>query len=132
MAPANDSYVLDTHGLVWYLTDDAKLSSHAGSIIERAERGDSTIVIPTIVLAELLTIVEKRRAPIEMNGILDWMIRSEGVLVYPFDVMIFAELLHIGHGLDLHDRIIAATAGRLSVPVITRDPALASVVHAIW
>ena len=129
---ATETYIVDTHALAWYLTEDAKLSGVAASIIERGEQGDLTIVIPTIVLAELLTIVEKKRAPLAMNAILDWMISSRGVTVRSFDLAIFAELLRVSDELDLHDRIIAATANLYGVPVITRDPALGNVVRAVW
>ncbi|MEX1255130.1 MAG: PIN domain-containing protein [Dehalococcoidia bacterium] len=132
MTTTSDTYIIDTHALVWYLTDDAKLSEQAASIIERSEHGDLTIAIPTIVLAELLTIVEKKRAPLAMPRVLDWMISNTGVVVYSFDLMVFAELVRIGGGLDLHDRIIAATATRYGVPVITRDPALRNAVRAVW
>jgi PIN domain nuclease of toxin-antitoxin system len=132
MTTAPNTYVIDTHALVWYLTDDAKLSEEAASIIEKSERGDPTVVIPTIVLAELLTIVEKKRVPLAMTTVLDWMIAGRGVVVFPFDLMIFAELLRFREGLDLHDRIIAATASRFRAPVITRDPALIRVVPTLW
>ncbi len=49
MTTAPNTYVVDTHALVWYLTDDMKLSEEAAAIIEKSERGDPTVVIPTIV-----------------------------------------------------------------------------------
>jgi PIN domain nuclease of toxin-antitoxin system len=132
MTTGPDVYVIDTHALVWYLTDDRKLSGQVASIIERGERGEVTIVIPTIVLAELLTIVEKKRAALNMQKILDWMISSKGLLVDSFDLNIFAELLRLSGELDLHDRIIAATANRYNAPVLTQDPALSRAVRAVW
>jgi len=47
-------YVTDTHGLVWYLTGDEKLSKSARQVFENAESGEDIIVIPSIVLAEIL------------------------------------------------------------------------------
>lgn len=132
MTTVPETFVLDTHALVWYLTDDAKLSARAASLIEQSERGGLNMVIPTIVLAELLTIVEKKRVPLAMTTILDWMIACAGVLVSPLDLLVFAEMLRIGHGLELHDRIIAATANQYGVQVITRDPALSTTVQTVW
>ncbi len=95
-------------------------------------RGEAKIVIPTIVLAELLTIVEKKRAALEMEKVIDWMISISKLRVEAFDLGIFAELLHMGAELDLHDRIIAATGARHGAPVLTQDPQLSAAVRAIW
>ncbi|TAK65299.1 MAG: PIN domain-containing protein [Dehalococcoidia bacterium] len=132
MTTARETFVVDTHALVWYLTDDKKLSAKAASLIEQSERGGVKMVIPTIVLAELLTIVEKKRVPLAMTTVLDWMIACPGVLVSPLDLLVFAEMLRMGQGLELHDRIIAATANQYAVHVITRDPALSAAVRTVW
>ena len=51
-------YVVDTHSLVWYLTDDNKLSDNVIQILDQKDSSD-TIIVPTIVLAEILYINKK-------------------------------------------------------------------------
>ncbi len=53
------SYVVDTHAFIWYLI--GKLPEEADSIFRSAEEGESTIYVPTIVLAECLYLVENKK-----------------------------------------------------------------------
>jgi len=62
-------YLADTHALVWYLTSDHRLGRKASQVFIDSENGKYPIVIPSIVLAELLSISEKRRSPLDFLGI---------------------------------------------------------------
>lgn len=53
--------VADTHTIIWYLYDDARLSSTARTWIEDAAAADEQIVISTITLAEMVYLIEKGR-----------------------------------------------------------------------
>ncbi len=55
------NYVADTHALLWYLTDDNRLSKAANGVFEETESGEHLIIIPTIVLVESLDVIEKKR-----------------------------------------------------------------------
>ena len=57
MKPAVN-YVTDTHALLWWFTDSPKLSLEAGEIFNLCERGEIIIFIPSIVIAELISIQE--------------------------------------------------------------------------
>lgn len=48
-------YVTDTHPLVWYFTEDPQLSQNALFIFEKS-LDEGSIIVPTIVLAELMHI----------------------------------------------------------------------------
>ena len=54
-------YVTDTHALIWYLTGNAKLSVKAKNIFQKADIGIHQIIIPSIVLIEMVYLVEKER-----------------------------------------------------------------------
>jgi predicted nucleic acid-binding protein len=58
--------VVDTHVAVWYLNDDSSLSEPAANALDDATFSRDPIVIPTIVLVELIYLVEKRRLPQEV------------------------------------------------------------------
>ena len=48
-----DTYVADTHSLIWFVSEDDRLSKRAGRILEQAEESKIEVLIPTIVLAEI-------------------------------------------------------------------------------
>jgi predicted nucleic acid-binding protein len=49
-------FVVDTHALLWHLTEDDKLGRKAKEVLDDADRGERTIIVPTMVLAESLFI----------------------------------------------------------------------------
>jgi PIN domain nuclease of toxin-antitoxin system len=51
--------VSDTHSLLWYLNDSAKLSADALAAFEKAETDGQPIYVPAIVLVEIRYLVEK-------------------------------------------------------------------------
>jgi predicted nucleic-acid-binding protein len=50
-------FVADTHSLLWYMSEDARIGKRAKSKFDLAEKGDAFIAIPTIILAETLHIL---------------------------------------------------------------------------
>jgi len=53
--------VADTHTVIWYLYDDARLSPAARTWIEDAAAAGEQIAISTITLAEMIYLIEKGR-----------------------------------------------------------------------
>jgi predicted nucleic acid-binding protein len=51
-------HVTDTHSIVWYFTDDTRLSRRALDVFEKTIR-EGVIIIPTVVLAEIMYIAGK-------------------------------------------------------------------------
>ncbi|HEY9703995.1 MAG TPA: hypothetical protein V6C58_16215 [Allocoleopsis sp.] len=60
-------YVLDTHGLLWFLTQSPKISLLARQILRDAENSSKQVFIPTIVLAELDNIIRKKGLDLTIN-----------------------------------------------------------------
>jgi len=54
-------YVTDTHALIWHLTGNLKLSQKAKDIFNKADDGMLQIIIPSIILIEMVYLVEKDR-----------------------------------------------------------------------
>jgi PIN domain nuclease of toxin-antitoxin system len=129
--------VLDTHSLVWYLLGSQRLSSTAGHEIDAClERGDS-LKVASVSLVELIYLVEKKRLPeivkARLAELLD--IPDAGVLVVPLDRQIADTVSAIDRSSvpDMPDRIIAATALYLDLPVVTRDGKIrSSNIRTIW
>lgn len=132
------AYVTDTHALIWHLTADAQLSAVCREIFEAADRGEGTIWIPAIVLVETVYLAEKARFPsalvTQMLNLVDPP--SAGYTVAPLDAGVVRSLAAIDRSdvPDMPDRIVAATALKLGVPLLTRDRKirLALGPQAIW
>ena len=128
------TFVVDTHALVWYLDGDVRLSKAAESHLDDPA---ASLVIPTIVLAEVRHLFGKRRIPISFEDVVDAIEGDPRCVVYPFD---FVCVQALDDRLDLHDGIIAATAVVFrdsvdsSTALVTRDSAMraAGIVATIW
>lgn len=117
--------VADTHTVVWYLYDDARLSPTARTWIEDAAAADEQIAISTITLAEMVYLIEKGRIDAAaLTRLIAALNAADAVLVeVPFDRHVAQAMTRVARTEvpDLPDRIIAATALHLDIPVISRD-----------
>ncbi len=126
-------YIADTHALFWFLTNDSKLSRRVLKIFEEAEEGNFTIIIPSIVLAELMYILEKKDLREKFKEVIEILKESETYEIYPLDMEIIERTFEIESVKELHDRIIIATAQLLACVVITKDKEIVkSGVEFIW
>jgi hypothetical protein len=61
------NFVTDTHALVWYFTDDLRLSKKASEAFEQTT-DEGIIIVPSIVLAEIIFISKKGRITLTLFG----------------------------------------------------------------
>ncbi len=128
------TFVLDTHALVWYLDGDKRLSVAAEAAMDDPS---ASLVIPTIVLAEVRYLFGRGRIPISFGDVVAAIEGDARCVVYPFD---FACVEAIDERLNLHDAIITATAVVFrdsvdsSTALVTRDEEIrdSSVVKTLW
>jgi PIN domain nuclease of toxin-antitoxin system len=131
------SVVVDTHAIVWYLANDARLSAQAADALDSASREGGLIYIPSICLVELTYLVEKGRLPSIARERLVQALDDPSVAcqLAPLDRMVADALERIDRQEipDLPDRVVAATAMALRVALISRDGKIrASKVQTIW
>jgi PIN domain nuclease of toxin-antitoxin system len=129
--------VADTHALIWYLQNDSQLSSVADAFLAATEAAGDQIAISSITLAEVVYLVEKGRLlPAVLTRIIEALERQPTALVeIPIDRSIVAAMARIPRAdvPDLPDRLIAATALALGIPVVSRDRKIrSSLVPTIW
>ena len=127
------NYVTDTHSLVWYFTDDQRLGKRALKIFESTVKAGQ-IIVPTVVLAEILYIAKKDRIPL---GFEETVARIEALANFEIasldlDVLRIADT--IDAPLEMHDRLITATAIHYGAALITRDDQItkSKAVKTIW
>ena len=127
-------YVVDSHALLWFITEDKRLSSVAEQILDRAEVGEVMVFVPTIVLAEINNIVRKKNLEITIEEILDRIEQGDGLAIAAFDLTVFQTMLRLPQNWEIHDRIIAATAVYSEAKLITRDEVLrnADEIETLW
>ena len=128
------NFVTDTHALLWWFVDSPKVSSKAAEIFEKCESGENVIFIPSIVLAEALSIFEKKRVPFDLRRLLKRTEESENFAIIPFDYPILQKMIDLKDVPELHDKIIVSTAKYLNVPLITKDRSIQTLpsVRTIW
>ncbi len=62
---------------------------------------------------------------------LDWVLTHPSFVVVDFDLATLQVMTSLD-SIEIHDRIIAATARLLAAVVITRDPLLAGATRTFW
>jgi PIN domain nuclease of toxin-antitoxin system len=129
----SNSYVTDTHSLIWYFTENPRLSRKALKVFEKTVK-EGTIIVPTVVLAEIMFIAKKGRITMTFSETVQRLEVSENFVITPLDLDILNTADKIGHDLEMHDRLIAATALFLDVPLITKDEVIkgSGICKVIW
>ena len=96
--------------------------------------GEVIIIIPTIVLAEVIDIAEKKRISIDYEELIDKIEENSSFEIYPLDINVLRMLKDVPNIYELHDKIIVATAKLLDAKVITKDVDIqnSKLVETIW
>ncbi len=129
--------VADTHAIIWYIFGDVRLSTIARDAINQIAGDGDQVAFSSITLAEIVYLSEKGRiSPLTLERLLTAVDTTDAVLIeVPFDRNIAQalQLVERTQVPDLPDRIIAATALYLGVPLISRDRKIKlSPVPTIW
>jgi len=131
------SVVADTHAVIWYMLGSEKLSSKARDTLDEvAQRGDS-IYVTSISVVEVGYLVEKGKLPEVAFEDLIKALEDSGSVLKPvsLDMGVALTIRHVSRDTvpDMPDRIIAATALHMNLPLVTRDSRIqAAGIRVIW
>ena len=115
----------DTHAVIWYLLDSARLSPTALAKLESCREDGVKVGVASISIVEMVYLVDKGRVPPKAISLLLEGIEPPLSLleVVPLTQSIALAVREVPRERipDLPDRVIAATALHMEVPLITRD-----------
>jgi PIN domain nuclease of toxin-antitoxin system len=125
--------LLDTHALLWWLTDDRRLSRRARKVIADPK---STVLVSSASAWEMATKLRlgKLRDPDGAVPRLPAILLERGLVELPVTVAhaIEAGLLPAQHR-DPFDRMLAAQSRSEGAPLVTNDPAFGDYgIRIVW
>ncbi len=129
--------IADTHAIIWYLLDSPRLSASALAQFEACRTDGIRVGVASISIVEIVYLVDKGRIPAETIPLLEKGLQQRPSLleIVPLTQSIALAVQQVSRGQvpDLPDRVIAATALHLDVPLISRDRKIElSDVRTIW
>jgi PIN domain nuclease of toxin-antitoxin system len=130
--------VVDTHAIVWYFCSPEKLANDASIAFDRAINNGYPIYISAISIVEITFLVEKNRLPqVALDQLIENLADPDvGLVIVPMDILVAKTLAKIPRETvpEMCDRIIAATALYLGLPLVTKDHKIRNldVIQTIW
>lgn len=119
------AYVADTHIMLWALSQSPRLSVVAKTALQQAEATQSPVYIFALSLVELRYLIEKGSFVEQDYQICMQALNDPAIVLTlaPLDMPIAQALASIPRAVvpDMPDRIVAATALALGLPLISAD-----------
>lgn len=125
---------VDTHALVWYLTGDKRLGKTAKKFLDTLDTSENKLIISVVVLMEVLVMFEKKRVNFTWEEFEGKISQFPNTIIYPIGLDVLEKMRSIRNKLELHDRIIVATAQLHSGHLISKDSEIVKVneINVIW
>lgn len=126
--------VVDTHSLIWYLSDPKRLGRKARRHLAAVDRGTAKALIPAIVLVELALVREAGRrviGPVEVEAAIA---ANPNLEILPLDLAQSKEFVLLSSCEDPFDRMIVAAARVVAAPLLTVDERITSsgLANVVW
>ena len=101
----------------------------AAQIFKQCEEGETVVFVPSIVIAEALSIFDKKRVAFDFRKLLTKITASENYVIVSLDISILKKMIDLKDISELHDKIIVSTTKYLNLPLITKDSVLQKLSH---
>ncbi|MCL0056689.1 PIN domain-containing protein [Dehalococcoidia bacterium] len=134
MNPNLPLYVIDTHSLLWHFLDSPRLGPRAADVLSRVEKGEAKILIPIIVMAEIVFIVEKGKIRADIEDLIARIKGSANFEIVSLGMEQMQLLKQETAIPEMHDRMIVCEALLHDAELITSDAKIgqAGIVKTVW
>ena len=113
---------MDTHAFLWHLTNDKRLGAKAKEKLELIDRNQAKALVPAIVIAEAIFIIEKKKVKgINFIDIMKRIYNSPNYIIIDLNWEILERLATSTNIPEIHDRIIVVTAELFNVTILSKD-----------
>lgn len=125
-------YCFDTHTLIWYFRGRKTLSKKAKLILDEAFNENLIAFIPSIVLLEAFHLSLKDRKFV-FSKFIDFL-RGARFIIIPLEEDVLKTCFELPKKINIHDRIVMATAKMSGSRLVTKDKVLRSLfpLETIW
>lgn len=126
-------FVTDTVGVIRAFTNKGHIGAAAIKIFNETDLNQHEIIIPAFALVEIMYLSERSRIGINLDETLEKIYSSKNYSIINLNAEIIRKAGFI-KDLELHDRLIVATASQLNLPLITCDQKIidSKIVQTIW
>lgn len=126
--------VIDTHVLIWHLSQPTKLGPAAKRFLRAVDQGNAHVLIPAIVLVELTLLREAGRRVVGPAEIEALVTSHNGFDILPMDLAQTQSFVGLGGLRDPFDRMIIAAARSGPYPLLSADNLIAAskLVDVVW
>jgi PIN domain nuclease of toxin-antitoxin system len=118
-------HLLDTHVLVWWLTEQRKLSQAHARALERAEKSGARVAVSAVSLWEIAKLVERDRLALaaSLDELLVPLESHPSLTILALTARVAIESTRLGARFpaDPADQMIAATARVHGLTLLTAD-----------
>lgn len=126
-------YVVDTVAIIRYISQSKNIGKKALFVFEDADNEKALIMIPIVCLMEIMYLAEKGRVKFKLKDLLERINSNSCYKIINLDsnILLAAEKIT---NLELHDKLIVATAKHLELPLLTCDQDIksANIVETVW
>jgi predicted nucleic acid-binding protein len=128
-----NEYVTDTVGLIIYL-ENRQLGVYSQQIFNSAKVEKTTIYVPSMVLAEIMYLSEKKRITATLSEVFKLFQNFPTFKEFSINADVIKSAEQITDIPELHDRLISATAKFLNLELITTDTKIqnSAFVKTVW
>ena len=130
--------VIDTHAAVWYFAKSSQMSAIARNAVNNAITNGFVIILPTISIVEIIYLIEKGRlVPQTLTSLMQVLgLPNSSFITQDLSENVAQSLQQISRQTvpEMPDRIIAATALHLNLPLVTKDHKIRALqnIQTIW
>ncbi|MEW6104585.1 MAG: PIN domain-containing protein [bacterium] len=126
-------YLADTVAIIRHFAKYGYIGREAKKILEKADGGENIIWISIVSIIEIMYLAERNKIPLNLTKTREKIedLDNYRIIDLDFDIVEMADKIK---GLELHDRLIVASAKYLGLSILTTDKEIKEkgMIDVIW